>query len=90
MTDADELVRAYILRHYREDDPHSHLATCPETVVVNETTQRTLFYDTGVDGVAFDATVRCPHMSTEYEFGELGDLPDILAEMADDADGLLP
>lgn len=84
MADADELVRRYILRSYRDQAPGSHLATCPEVVVEEAETRHALFYDTGVDGVIFEATLRCPHESKEYEYGELGDLSDILADMERD------
>jgi hypothetical protein len=89
---ADELVKRYILRQYRkatrdagQDD--DHLANCPDVTVEEAEARFALFYDTGVDGVMFTATLRCPHgASFDYEYGELGDLPDILRDMEDDGD----
>lgn len=79
--DVNELVRRYILRQYRRECPDSHLATCPATVVEDAEATPARFYDTGVEGIEFTATLRCSHKTEDYEYGELGDLPDILKEL---------
>ena len=79
--DADERVRRYILRQFIADNPACHLANCNDASVRDAEANFALFYDTGVDGVVFTAILECPHETRGYEYGELGDLPDILAEL---------
>jgi hypothetical protein len=93
--DADELVRRYIMRTFREPDAgmyssarNGHLMACPDTVVSEAEVEGCRFWDTGVTGMQFTAVISCPHGERqEFEFGELGELPDILADLDRDAAG---
>lgn len=80
MSDADARVQQYVLRRWRDDNPDH--ADCPTLHVVTAETNFALFYDTGVEGVEFTAELACEHREPfRYEFGELGDLPDIIREL---------
>lgn len=96
MSDADELVRRYIMRTFRADGANvlypegrnAHLADCADAYVAAAETNVARFWDTGVTGVQFSASIKCPHGERqEYEFGDLGDLSDILADMERDERG---
>lgn len=93
--DADELVRRYVLRHYRDHwyyhrpamdpGPVPHLVGCPEVVVDAQGEDGTYGCDTGCEYVRFTATITCPHGErVEHEFGEFGELAWILDDMARD------
>ncbi len=94
MVDADELVRRYIMRTFRDagglypEERNAHLADCADTRVAEAETEGRTFWDTGVTGVQFIARLACPHgEAQEWEFGELGYLADILADMERDERG---
>lgn len=82
-TDADEKVRRYILNTYRELHPDHHLSSCDEVQVIHPDAE----YghdgcDTGCEYTRFTATIRCPHeVHHDFEYGEFGNLADILAEL---------
>jgi hypothetical protein len=77
VSDADDRVRRYILKRWHNENPDH--ADCSTLHVVTAETQFALFYDTGVEGVAFTAELACEHREQfDYEFGELGELPDII------------
>lgn len=88
MTDADELVRRYVQRSFRQECKYSqpHLVECPDMiVVVDDAYDGEYGCDTGCEYVRFKATVSCPHQApTEYEFGEFNDLADIVKDMQRD------
>lgn len=81
MSDAGERVERFILRQFREENPQSHLANCPGLTVEDAETRYAMWYDTGVDATELTATLKCPHETCEYEYGELGDLPGILEQL---------
>ena|SRR5690242_20968131 len=92
--DADRKVRAYVMRTLRSgkrgdhfvrierDEAFRHLRVCTSTAVATAEAERVNFWDTGVTGAQFTASLRCDHgVNTDWEWGELGLLPEILAEL---------
>jgi hypothetical protein len=82
-TDADEKVQRYILNTYRELHPDHHLSSCDEVQVIHPDAEYgTSGCDTGCEYTRFTATIRCPHeRHHDFEYGEFGNLADILAEL---------
>jgi hypothetical protein len=88
-TEADELVRRFILGKYREErairthSGRAHLLACPEVEVADpEAYDSTYGCDTGCEYVRFEATIRCPHgYSEEYEWGDFDDIASILPRL---------
>lgn len=85
---ADRLVRMYVIDQcYRGSDrkgKNKHLLACKDATA-DVSVDHVLCYDTGVDGMEFNATITCPHGEREeYEYCELGDLPWLLEELARD------
>lgn len=89
MSDADELVRRFILGKYREENTwrvspeRSHLVTCPDVEVADPDAYNGMYgCDTGCEYARFEATIRCPHgHSEEYEWGDFGEIADILPQL---------
>lgn len=91
MSEADDLVRRFILDKYREesrlpgrgDREHSHLAACAEVEVADPDAYNGLYgCDTGCEYARFEATIRCPHgYSEEYEWGDFGEIAGILPQL---------
>jgi hypothetical protein len=81
VTDADERVARYILKCYREETTHSHLANCPDTIIAETEIEPGLPCWTGGTGVIFTALLRCPHETEEYEWTEEGRLSEVINEL---------
>lgn len=83
---ADEKVAAWILRKYRDDgsaNPKAwqHLKACPEATVSHTEGNDGMYgCDTGCEYARLEATISCPHgfVDEEFEYGEFGELADIL------------
>jgi len=99
--DADELVRRHIMRQYRTDWEHgaagwppernAHLADCAEAFIEQAEVNGARWYDTGVTGTEFTAVITCPHgVRHEFEFGQYGNLSEILEDMDYDEAGGYP
>lgn len=87
MSDADELVTAYILDQYRKSTLNiGHLSTCPDVRVEDpDYTDGSYGCDTGCEYVTFDAVITCPHGEREeFEYGEFGDLAGIISWLQDE------
>lgn len=86
----DALVKAWILDEYRDEQhihwsPPSHLSECPDvTVTTYEAQDGAYGCNTGCSYLRLEATLSCPHgETTEYEYGEFGDMADIIAMLID-------
>lgn len=96
---ADRLVAAYILRAFHSDydrmtyrqgfyrhAAEMHLARCP-TMRLTEHEATGGFYgcETGCDYSRFTATIVCGcGRSVDYEYGEFGELADIIADLIEE------
>lgn len=87
---ADALVKAWILDVYRKDQrlsayrvTSSHLSECPDVSISwYEAEDGEYGCDTGCPYLRLEATLSCPHgETTEYEYGEFGEMADIIAEL---------
>lgn len=94
--EADRKVRAYVMWTLRSgsrgdmyirierDEAFRHLRVCPSTTIDEAEAEVYRFWDTGVTGATFTASLRCEHgVNTEWQWGELGRLPEILAALDD-------
>ena len=83
---ADEKVNTIVMKMFRggtgyigcrEPGKSDHLRGCPEAKVYqSEAHDGEYGCDTGCEYVTFTATIKCPHESEEYEYGEFGELAD--------------
>jgi hypothetical protein len=95
MDDADTRVQHLILSKLRLGDagwksaypaPTEHLSRCPDVRVVESEARYELWFDTGVDAVRLTAVIQCPHEGpVEWEWADLGELPDLLDELDETA-----
>lgn len=93
MSNADELVAAYVLRQYREETwRRTHLVACDQVVVEHPGGEDGYYgCDTGCEYVRFTATLKCPHgESEEVEYGEFSRLADILEDLEKEANEEAP
>lgn len=83
MSDADERVARFIVKTYREEGFDEHLTECADlTATLEDMNTGPGACDTGCDRVQFTAAMACPHgIREQFEWGDWGDLPDMLAEM---------
>lgn len=81
----DALVKAWILDEYRDEHARTgtHLSECPDvTVATFEAEDGEYGCDTGCSYLRLEATLSCPHgETTEYEYGEFGDMADIIVDL---------
>lgn len=83
----DELAERLILRHARADAESRHLRECDGLTVV-EPEAYDSFYgcETGCEYARLEARLTCPHGESEdFEYGEFGDITDMIEEMRRDA-----
>jgi hypothetical protein len=80
---ADQLLRSYVLRKFKDAQPVGHhLRNCEEVTVEFEAHEGSYGCDTGCEYVRFEARVVCPHGApVAYEFGEFGDLPGVIEDL---------
>lgn len=85
---ANELVRAYIVRHYLAENPGGHLGGCDQVTVEDAAAEDGGYgCDTGCEYVRFTAVLACPHGSREeHGYGEFGDLAGIIEDLESEAD----
>ncbi|ACU71845.1 hypothetical protein Caci_2936 [Catenulispora acidiphila DSM 44928] len=91
MTDADALVARYILDVWRAEHPEH--AGCATLRVTNpDASDGAYGCDTGCSYYRFTAEAGCEHQAPEeFEFGDFGELADILEDLQRDyADGTTP
>ena len=83
MNDADERVTRFIIRTYREEGSNEHLTECPDlTATLKHMNTGPGACDTGCDRVEFTAAMTCQHgVDDTFEWGDWGELPDMLAEL---------
>lgn len=88
MADADELVRGFVLREFREEcwgklTREAHLATCPETQVLDcDARDGSYGCDTGCDYYRLEAQIGCPHgESVEYDYGSFGEISSLIWQL---------
>ncbi len=86
-SDAEAKVRRWVLAQFREEEPASHLATCPNAAVVSVAGDDhfTRCFTCGWSGLLLKARVECPHgwEEWEYEGDEVRSLAQILKEIDD-------
>ena len=95
---SDELLADFVLRRYRHENgvpprgrdmQPSHLATCPSTCVVDlDARNGTYGCDTGCEYYRLEATLHCDHEETDFEFGDFGELADLIEDLKVYADNL--
>lgn len=89
MNAADEKVARFVLKDFREGIVDRcpanarHLAACPDAKAMHvEGEDGTYGCDTGCEYARLTAQIECPHgMSYEHEYGDFGEIADILAEI---------
>lgn len=90
MKTADELLADYILDAYRKEhshyatrEPMNHLADCDEVTITHPVGEDGVYgCDTGCSYYRLSANLTCPHgESEEYEYGDFGEIGDIIAEL---------
>lgn len=81
---ADEKVSRLILKKFSEKQPEHHLASCPDREVIDPDVYEgggCCWCDTCGEYVELKAVVACPHERAEFEWGQFGELVELLAEM---------
>ena len=86
---ADELVGRFILRDFREgierssSDEERHLAECAEAAATHIEGENGFYgCDTGCEYATLTAKLTCPHgYEVEHEYGEFGEIADILHDI---------
>jgi hypothetical protein len=80
----DDKLKLYILKQFKRDFPTDHITDCADISVINVDSEDGSYgCDTGCEYVRLTADITCPHIETphHYEYGEFGELADIIAAM---------
>lgn len=89
MNTADEKVSRFILRDFRSNvgrgstNDEQHLADCGETVAAHVEAEDGYYgCETGCEYARLLARIECPHVqAVDYEYGEFGEVADMLADI---------
>lgn len=91
---ADELLRRYVLRQYREEANRHlppaqrlHMQDCPDAAVTYlDASGGSYGCDTGCEYMRFEATITCPHeQPVEWEWGDFGELAYLIEDLEKEA-----
>lgn len=81
----DMRVAAWIGQEFRKNGASEHLRACNPLTVSYKGMDSVYGCDTGCEYARLEATITCPHGESEdYEYGQFGELADLLEDIFDE------
>jgi hypothetical protein len=87
---ANELLRIFIARKFREQHPEHHLSHCHHAMIFTfESADQSYGCASGCDYASLDAVIGCDCFSSEpmhFTYGEFGDLASLVSSLEEDGE----